>query len=294
MARTKTAIALGSFDGVHIGHMAVLDNTLKFKDKGMKAVALLFDCHPKSFFGVKHHLLLKNEDKIEIIKKMNLECEIISFEKVRDMTPREFFEEILVKEMNVGAVCCGYNYCFGKNSSGNVDELNKLCEEFCVQLCVSDCVENEDGIVSSSVIRELIKNGDITRANKMLGRNFFIREKVVHGAKRGHAMGFPTANQHFHSDMVIPKSGVYVSSTEVNGKIYKSFTDIGNRPTFGETEIRSETHIFDFDGDLYGKEIKVNLHKYLRSEKKFDSLEELVAQLNDDKLSVIQYFENII
>lgn len=292
MPKTKySAIALGNFDGLHAGHRSVLKKAYNYSlDKDVRAIALIFNVHPKTYFGERIGLLMTEEDKKYQIDKVGLQTETISFEEVRDFSAEDFVVKILKEKFHAKAVFCGFNYHFGKGGTADAKELERLCAENGIEVYINEETFVDGEKVNSSRLRCLLKEGDVEKANKLMTQNFSYSFEVVHGQKRGRVMGFPTANQYFPPELVIPKFGVYVSSTEIDGKIYKSFTNIGFRPTFPEDDVRSETHIFDFDGDLYGKEIRVSLHKFIREEIKFSSPENLVSQLAQDKKTAEDFF----
>ena len=283
MFENKTAVALGSFDGLHKGHMSVIACALSFKECGLIPLVMLFDSHPlKSLCGNAPAEILQPELRDEILAERGVGKVVISFEEIKNLSCREFFTEILLKKLNAGAVCCGTNYRFGKNASGGIDELSALCEEFGTELKISPEISVGSEPVSSTRIRQAIESGDIPLANEMLGREFRYKYTVVSGDRRGRLMGAPTINQHFSHNFVIPRKGVYASVTVVDGKEYPSVTNIGLRPSFENEDLRSETCILGFSGDLYGKSIEVHLTEYLRGEKKFDSMEKLGLQIRLD------------
>ncbi len=292
MPKTEyTAIALGNFDGLHAGHRSVLEKAYNYGlDRNVRAVALIFDVHPKAYFGKRIGLLMTEKDKKYQIERLGLETKTISFEKVRDFSAEDFVMKILKEKFHAKAVFCGFNYHFGKGGTADAKDLERICSEVGIEVFVNEENFVDGEKVNSSRLRELLGKGDVEKANKLMTQNFSYSFEVVHGQKRGRGMGFPTANQYFPPELVLPKFGVYVSSTEIDGKMYKSFTNIGSRPTFPEDDVRSETHIFDFDGDLYGKVIRVSLHKFLREERKFSSPEELVKQLSQDKKTAEDFF----
>ncbi len=288
-----SAIALGNFDGLHAGHRSVLQKAYNYSlDENVRAIALIFDVHPKTYFGERIGLLMTDEDKKAEIKKIGLQTETLSFEDVRGFSAEEFVTKVLKEKLCAKAVFCGFNYHFGKGGKADSDELARLCRENGIEAYVNEETFVEGEKVNSSRLRELLKTGEVEKANKLMTQNFSYYLEVVHGQKRGREMGFPTANQYFPPELVIPKFGVYASSVEIDGKIYKSFTNIGCRPTFPEDDVRSETHIFDFDGDLYGKKVRVSLHKFIRDEIKFTSLQNLISQLSEDKKTAEEFFSS--
>ena len=269
-------MALGSFDGLHIGHMSVIGSAASFSSQGLLPVVLLFDEHPlKSLSGKCPPALISDRDRSEIISDCGCEERVISFREIKDMTCEEFFDEILLRELNCGALICGFNYRFGKNGAGDTKTLLALCEKHSVTLTVLPPVVSNGEIVSSTKIRNLIMDGKIETANELLGRRFSFCAVVNEGDKRGTRLGFPTINQYFPQDFIIPKYGVYSSRALVDGTYRPAVTNIGTRPTFGQSVPHSETWILDTVGSLYGREIRVELAYFLREEKKFSSAEEL-------------------
>ena len=194
--------------------------------------------------------------------------------------------KFLVEQLNVKAVCCGYDYSFGYQAEGRVDTLRLLCNRYGVTVLVTDkiCINGEE--VSSTAIRQCIVNGNIEKANKMLGRCFCVEGPVVKGLQNGRKLGFPTANVCYNYEMVIPKDGVYAGFTYVNGIGFKSVINVGKNPTFGADKITIESHILDYNNDLYGENIRVSFSKRLRGEIKFDSIGELKKQINKDAQTV--------
>lgn len=279
----KTAVALGTFDGLHKGHMSVITCALSYKERGFIPLVMLFDSHPLlSLTGSAPAEILQSELRGEIIKNSGAQSVTVAFDEIKNLSCREFFEEIIIKKLNAGAVCCGGNYRFGKGGEGGCKELQALCDEFSVELSVSPEIVYDGSPVSSTRIRKAVENGDIPLANAMLGREFRYKYMVISGDKRGRLIGAPTINQHFSENFVIPKNGVYASITVVDGKEYSSVTNIGLRPSFENTDLRSETCILGFSGDLYGQFIEVRLLEYIRGEIKFDSLEALGEQIRKD------------
>lgn len=294
MSFKKTAIALGSFDGLHKGHMSVIACTLKLqKECGLLPVVLLFDTHPLQILvGTAPNRLLQNDMRDEKIKNLGAEICVIPFEKTVNMSCREFFEKVLIEKLNAGAVCCGANYRFGKENAGDCNTLASLCDEFGIRHEIAPSVDYGSSLISSTRIRAAIENGDISLANAMLGRDFSYRLPVVDGCHRGRLIGAPTINQRFEKGFVIPKKGVYASCALVNEKLYPAVTNIGLRPSFENEDFRSETYIPDFSGNLYGKKIEVRLIEFLRDEIKFDSVEELSEKIHADANRAIEIFNN--
>ncbi len=290
--KDKTAVALGSFDGLHKGHMSVIACALSMKECGLVPLALLFDSHPMlALTGQAPPEILQSAERERLLTEMGVKFEYISFKEIMNLTCREFVEDILLKRLNAAAVCCGWNYRFGRSNEGGCRELSELCDEFGVELHISDHVDLGGEPISSSRIRLAVEQGDIPLANAMLGREFSYSAPVVSGYHRGHLLGAPTINQRFEPDFVRPRKGVYASFTTVGGVRYPSVTNIGLRPSFENEDFRSETCIIGFSGDLYGQVIKVSLLDFIRDEQKFGSVEALSAQIALDAARAKEIFE---
>ncbi len=285
-------MALGTFDGLHKGHKAVIACTLSKKERGLIPLVLLFDSHPLlTLTGSSPALILQDSLRDEKIRKMGAETEYISFPEISDYSPAEFFEKIIVRKLNAGFVCCGVNYTFGKGGSGDCSLLGNLCESQGIEFCEIPLVCYGGIPVSSSRIRDEIIAGNIRNANEMLGDEFSYKCTVSSGFHRGRLMGAPTINQYFPDGFCIPKTGVYASVTVIDGREYPSVTNIGIRPTFEDEDLRSETCIIGFDGNLYGMDIEVRLIDRIRDEMRFNSAEELGNQIKTDAQKSERIFE---
>lgn len=281
------AVALGNFDGLHIGHLAVIDRTIALAGESMTATVMLFDEHSmKAVTGAAPPRLITEEERADLFKKNGIEPFVISFSRIKDFSPKEFVEKVLVNELDARIVVCGFNYRFGNKAKGDA----KLLEEICIEKGIKCVIINEvvkDGMpVSSTAIRNAVECGDIEKANAMLGRSFGYCTEVINGDKRGRTWGFPTINQKLPEGIVVPKFGVYESIVTVEGQSYSGVTNIGLRPTVGTEKVLSETHILSFDGVLYGKKVDVRLIRFIRSEQKFSSFDELILQIESDVNSV--------
>ena len=280
--KRRVLVALGTFDGLHLGHKKVLlSDTTEYDEK----IALMFTEHPqKTLSGDVPRELITATKRKQLLNQWGYMSRFIDFSEISNISPEEFIDEILIKKFNATALCCGFNYRFGKCAKGDVNLLKRLCAEREIKLTVCEEVDFEGLPISSTRIRESIKKGDIRTANEMLGRYFSYDFEVVHGDARGRTLGSPTINQFFSENFAVAEYGVYASFTVINGKKYISVTNIGVRPTIeGGSEKRSETNIVGFSGDLYGQNIEVFLVEKLRGEMVFKSLDELSARISADR-----------
>ena len=282
------AVALGTFDGLHLGHKAVLNSVLK---KGVTPLVLTFNLPPK--FNSKNNLLMTPEDKIKAISRLGIKTEIMDFEKVKDISADEFLT-FIKKEFSPKIIATGYNFRFGKGALGTTEQIADFCKENSVEFICADAVLVENEPVSSTRIRNLISLGEIKSANKMLGNYFCFSGEISHGDERGRTMGFPTLNIPYPLELVTPKFGVYASMAEIDGKNYKAVTDIGVRPTFKTDYVISETHVMDFEGDLYGKTAKIHLVDFIRGETKFSGIDELKAAISADKKTAAEILKSVV
>lgn len=281
------AVALGNFDGLHIGHLAVMDSTVALAGESLTAGVMLFDEHSmKAVTGEAPPKLITDEERADVFRKKGLETFIVNFSQIRDLSPEEFVKKILVKKLDAKAVICGFNYRFGKKAKGDAKLLEELCIENGIDCVIIDGVIKDGVPVSSTAIRKAVECGNIEKANSMLGRNFGYCAEVINGDKRGRTWGFPTINQKLPEGLVIPRFGVYESIVTVDGKVYKGVTNIGLRPTVGTDKVLSETHIISFDGEIYGVEADIRLVRFIRKEQKFSSFNELIKQIRTDVSSV--------
>lgn len=280
----RTAIALGFFDGLHLAHMQVISNVLDaYRLKGLVPCVLLFDKHPQSVLSAfRVPFLLEDEKRNSILSSLGVKTVFLKFDDIKNLSPEEFVKNILVEKYNVGLVSCGYNYRFGKKAQGDVELLRALGAEYGFEVSVCENTKLDGESVSSSAIRRAIADGDIIKANKMLGRPFAFSAEVFDGDHRGRLLGAPTINQYLPEGIAVPKFGVYASVAIIDGRERSAVTNIGNRPTFDGVSVRSETYIIDYSGNLYGKNVEVRLLDFIRNEKKFSDADELKLQIVKD------------
>ena len=273
----KNALCLGSFDGLHKGHAAVLNVPCD-----CKKIAVTFKVPPKAVIKNQPLLIMSEKDKCAVLKEFGVkETVLLDFSKVKDTQPEDFFEW-LVKEYNPSLISCVYDYRFGKNGAGDTDLLLKLCEVKGIELRKVPAVKENGKVISSSSIREMLATGKLSLANKLLYTPFSFEAEVVKGDKRGRTIGFPTINQKYPDELVRLKFGVYKTKVLWEDKAYYGITNIGIRPTFQSEHIISETFIKDFSGDLYGKNVRIIPLKFIREEIKFSGIDELKAQIYKD------------
>ncbi len=278
-----TAVALGVFDGVHLGHRAVLNTALQLCGE---KIPWVFTFRQEDVISKKGADFLYPFDmRCEMIGKCGIKkfyCP--AFEEVRHMDGRTFAEEILHQKMNAADVCCGKNFRFGERAACDVHNLEQFGNEFGFRVHVIDDVLKDGITISSTEIRKLLLNGEIEKANLYLGEPYRIWQEVTHGAQLGRTIGFPTINQLFREHQLVPKFGVYASETELeDGRKYKSLTNIGMKPTVNYQGLPlAETYIEGFSGDLYGQPVQVRLLRFLRPEMKFNSVQALTEQMTKD------------
>ena len=275
MTTTKYAIALGMFDGVHIGHKAVLEGAVK---SPYRSVAVTFSSIPGKTVGA----LMTTAEREEKLKKIGIdEVLFLDFFKVKDLSPEEFLT-FLSEKYNIAKICCGFNYRFGKKAAGDTTFLAEWCGKNEIEFFECPEVISEGKTVSSTYIKNLISEGEIEKANHLLEDNFSFTAEVIKGDQRGRTWGLPTINQLYPESLVTPKRGVYQTVVEIRGKRYDGVTNIGLRPTFITDYISAETYILDYGDDCYGESVKTELYSFLREEKKFSSVEELIAAIKQN------------
>ena len=273
----ETAVALGNFDGVHLGHQKLIKKMVDCaKSRRLKSLVFTFSNHPKD--------LLPGVAKVKNIPFTH---------EIMTMIPKDFIEKILLDKFNMKAAFCGFNYRFGLKAAGNPDVLREFGRKDGFTVSEMEPFKIKDNIVSSSMIRTLIASGQVERCETYMGRNYEIGGEVVVGNRLGRKLGFSTSNLVIDETMVTPPNGVYVTYVDYNGKRYPSVTNVGTKPTVGEYEKNVETHIFDFDKELYGKRIIVEFLKKTRDEVKFDDFQELSDQIVRDCKEAKEFHNNL-
>ncbi|SFN36153.1 riboflavin kinase / FMN adenylyltransferase [Algoriella xinjiangensis] len=292
----RPVVTLGMFDGAHIGHQSILKqlNTIAQNIDG-ESVLITFNPHPRMVLQPNCDLKFLNtlQEKEEILRQFELEHLIIQ-EFTKDfsqVTSVEFVKNLLVDKIKIDTLVIGYDHHFGKNREGNFEQLQVLSKEFGFNLIQLEAIEENDVAVSSTKIRNALNEGNIEYANKALNYNYPLSGKVVHGDKIGRTLGFPTANLEVDPNKLIPKDGVYAVDVFVDDTKHLGLLSIGFRETVTNSrEHRVEVNILNFDQDIYGKTIKLEFLGRLRDEKKFNSLDELISAMNQDKENAITRF----
>lgn len=288
--RFNTAIALGNFDGVHIGHQKlVLEMIAMANENKLRKSILLFENHTKSFLdGVGPRLLTSPEQKKDLIMDLGVDT-VYSMqfnENIMKLSPERFVSDILVNKLRVKVIVVGTDYRFGHKASGDSKLLQEIGKGYGIEVKIFEPIYYNNEIVSSTRIRNSLINSDLEDAKVMLARDYSIYGKVVPGKKIGNKLGFPTANIQPNVNYVLPKNGVYSTLTLVDNIKYLSATSVGFNPTFKEKSIKIESHIIDFEADIYEKIVELKFIEYLRPEIKFDTIELLKKQINTDIIRV--------
>jgi riboflavin kinase/FMN adenylyltransferase len=290
-----TGVGLGNFDGLHIGHMALINTTIsESRIIGLNSLVYTFTKHPETILrkGLFTPLLTSPGKKVELLSQTPLNC--IFFDEFDEnysrMSAEEFVAKILVDKLGVKLAVAGYNYTFGYKGQGNVDFLKEMGKKYNFRVIEIPPVKIDNEVVSSTVIRRYVSKGGMDRVFKLLGRHYSITGKVVSGRRIGGTLGFPTANIHPEDYLILPEHGVYITRTLLEKKLYSSITNIGRNPTIEDQQkIIVETHILDFDEDIYGRNIEVFFYEKLRGEKKFKDVNELAAQIAVDVARARKY-----
>lgn len=292
-----TVIALGTFDGLHLGHTDVINTAKDYAERsGLKLAVFTFSNHPLALIrpDLVPVRIISAEEKIKLLESFGVDYLInITFtEDFAALSPDEFLDRLAC--FNYRCLVVGENFTYGFLGSGKTETLERSGRKNGFDVIVRPLVKMNGNVVSSTGIRNLIQAGHIEYANRMLGRAYAITGKIVHGEQRGRKLGFPTANiELLHGEMAVPAPGVYAVTASIEGSIYEGMGNIGNNPTFNDVEhARLEVNLFNCSGDLYGKTMSVQFHKYIRAEKKFSGVEELCRQIEEDKKAIKTYFLN--
>lgn len=281
----KTAVALGAFDGIHLGHKRVIESVLS---TAYEPSVFTFSDNPSLDLSGKAEYLITDFDKENILDGFGIaNLYSVPFSQVKNLEPEEFFRTVLVDKLNAGLISCGKDFRFGEFARGNTELLEKLCREEGIELRIVPDVMLNGNRVSSSLIRECVKSGNIAEAEAMLGRPFYFTIPVTKGNQLGRTLGIPTINQILPEHFVLPRFGVYAAVVTVYGKRYPGTCNIGVKPSIkGSYRPSAETWIGgDFSADIYGEEIRTEIYDFIRPEKKFESLDALKEEIKKNAVS---------
>lgn len=293
--KKKSIVTIGTFDGVHIGHKRILEKIIiSAKELNCESVALTFFPHPRMILQENSFVKLLNtmEEKIVLLQKTGIDNLIIHpFDKeFSQLTAEEFVKNILVDQLQIQKIIIGYDHRFGRNRTADIQDLIRFGKEYGFEVEQISAQEIDDIAVSSTKIRTALADGTIALANEYLGYNYFFTGTVIKGKQLGRTIGFPTANIHIEEDYkLIPKNGVYLVKSLLNGKLIYGMMNIGKRPTVDGENQTIEVHFIDFDQNLYDQEITMEVLDFIRDEQKFDSLEALKNQIQKDKEQLLYY-----
>ena len=290
-----SALALGTFDGVHIAHKEVIESVVKVaKETGLLSVVYTFSNHPKEMNDSVEtpKKLITPEKKIEMINELGVDVLIIvPFDDNQlNIEAETFLQSIIVDKINAKHVIVGYDFRFGRNAKGCVNMLSDHQEIYDYTLDIIKPIRHDGVIVSSTIIRNYLLNGQVEEANTLLGRKYDLKGKVIKGKQVGKTLGFPTINLETTYDMSILKPGVYITETLINDVIYSSVTNVGFNPTFNQKNFNVETFILDFDQELYDETVHILFARFIRPEIKFDNLEDLIKRIDEDVKLTKEYF----
>jgi riboflavin kinase/FMN adenylyltransferase len=296
----ETVLTIGTFDGVHKGHQEIIKKVVKIsKEDSLRSLIITFSPHPRKVINPNSNisLLTTQEEQIDLLRQLEVGNLLkINFTKeFSEITSYQFIKEYIVKKIGVKKIVIGHDHHFGKSREGNVDFLKSVSAEFGFDVIEVPPFEMDSVLVSSSIIRKELQNGNILLVNKMLGRNYFFIGNVVNGDGRGRELGYPTANiQLEDEDKALPMLGIYAVFIFIDGVKFNGLLSVGKRPTFyNDGKIIPEVYIYDFQDDIYGKKVKVEILERIRGEEKFNSPEELINQMDLDKQNGLKIFNKL-
>ena len=293
LIKEPTAISLGKFDGIHRGHELLLEELMHQKKKGLATVVFTFDIPPrKTICDEEQKVLTTNEEKMHMFATFGIdyliECPFTP--EVMNMEA-ECFIEMLVKQLSVKCIVAGEDFCFGHNRRGNYKMLQEYAKKLSYEAVIFPKMKEEEREISSTYVREEIEKGNIELANKLLGYPYFISGTVKHGNQIGRTIGFPTINLIPAKQKLLPEYGVYITKVLIDGIVYHGITNVGKKPTIeGQNPVGIETHILDFNQDVYEQNVVVTFIKRIREERKFENLDALLEQMRKDANTARYYF----
>lgn len=288
--KTPLALSLGMFDGVHLGHLSIINKLKEIAGKEhLESAILSFWPHPRKFLNPNDDVKMLNtlEEKLELLEKSGIQNIFLKTfdEEFRNLTGTEFCEQVLIQKLNVKHIIIGHDHTFGKNKSGNFELLKSLSDELGFKVNQLEAIQKNDLNVSSTKIRIALSEGRIKDANGMLGYHYPLTGKVIHGKKLGRTIGYPTANIEVPINKLLPKSGAYIVEVYIDNQFYKGMLSVGTNPTIDDKSksLHTEVYILDFDQDIYDQQITIKFRDFLHDEIKFEGLEKLIEKLDEDK-----------
>jgi len=285
-------VALGSFDGLHLGHLSLIRKTVeKAKTNNCNSMVFTYKNHPKTLVSPDKvpKLIMDTEEKLRCLEEENIDIVILKeFTKEFMAIEPEEFIKMLCEKYKVKGIVVGFNFKFGHKNKGDINLLEQLKDKYEYELLILEPYTHDNDVISSTRIREHIFLGNIEEANNMLSKPYSIKGEVIHGKKLGRKLGYPTANLKINHEYALPKIGVYYTNVEIDNKVYKGITSVGYNPTVNGKKLTIETFILNFEKEIYGNEIRVYFINRIRDEIKFNSLEELIEILKSDE----QYAKN--
>lgn len=290
----NTAIALGKFDGMHRGHQLLLNEILSHKKEGYLSAVFTFDVSPARVVkDTWDGLLMTRKERLDFLSEMGIDA-VIEYPFTKEfsrMEPEAFVRDILIGQMDMRILVVGEDFRFGRNQTGDVRLLQAMSQVFGFQLIVIQKRRDGDRIISSTAIKELVKHGQMEEAAAMMGHPYMISGEVCFGNRLGRTIGYPTANLPVSGEKVLPPLGVYAAEIQIGENSYKGIANLGKKPTVQEAGGPGlEVFIFDFDGELYGQDMSVFLLRFIRAEQRFDSLDALTAQIQQDVQAARRFF----
>ncbi|WP_432665005.1 bifunctional riboflavin kinase/FAD synthetase [Wukongibacter baidiensis] len=291
-----TGVSLGSFDGIHKGHLTLINSLVEnCRKKNLKSVIYTFSNHPRGVINTKNSpkIIISKRQKVDLFKEIGIDfLFMVDFDDFqRNISAEDFVAKILLEKLNMSSMTVGTDCRFGKKAEGDIILLEQFSKDYSFDLTIVPPVKLEDKIISSTAIRHFLSQGLIEKANMFLGRNYSIIGKVIKGKQLGSKLGFPTANISIDFNMSLPKPGVYVSKTKVGNRVYNSITNVGFNPTFNQKNYNIETYILEFNKNIYGEEVEVHFLHRIRDEIKFNSIDDLCDQINKDIIYSKEYFK---
>ncbi len=294
----QTVVTIGNFDGIHLGHQKLVETCLSIaKEQNLKSVVLSFYPHTRKILNPDFNIstILTQSEKVDQLvstgvdyfRRKPIDLKFLGY------SAAEFVEKVLVNELKAKVVVVGEDHHFGANRAYNTDDLKRICKEFDIDTIIVDLKLENGEKISSTTIRKLVVEHNFEDVVKYLGKNYTITGEVINGKKLGRTIGVPTANVVPDSEKLLPSNGVYLSKTTVKGEVYNSITNIGCNPTVNDNKLIVETFILDFDEDIYGEFITVEILKFVRGEKKFENVHALKTQLHNDLLTAREYFNQL-